>query len=130
MSINIIAVFPSLQYNFFCYLFLTFSMERKNTEKMAVVRSQIQKGKKKKTKASASQSRNTTSLRKGDTKHLLASPCLSDEIDEDYAEFLKTYDPQEVYPYTVSSGGEAESVLIVNTQEGVVQTVQAEDEKR
>jgi hypothetical protein len=97
-------------------------MERKNTEKRAAVRSQIQKGKKKKkkkTRASASQSRNTTGLRKAGTKHLPASPCLSDEIDEDYAEFLKTYDPQEIYPRTVSSGGEAESVLTVNTQEGV-----------
>jgi hypothetical protein len=64
-------------------------MERKNMEKGVAVRSQLQKGKKKKKLGvSASQSRDTTGLRKAKTKRLPASPCSSDEIDEDYAEFF------------------------------------------
>jgi hypothetical protein len=129
-------------------------MERKGTEKRAVVRSQIQKGKKKKMIGAPAPQKGTTNFLKVDVKRPPASPCFSDEIDEDYAEFLKTYDPhesyssgsdeidadyaeflktydpQEVYPYTVSSSGEAESALTVNTQERAVPPVQAKDGKR
>jgi hypothetical protein len=118
------------QLNLVAYILivLIFSMERKNMEKGVAVRSQLQKGKKKKKLGvSASQSRDTTGLRKAKTKRLPASPCSSDEIDEDYAEFLKTYDPQEFYPRAPSFGGEAESGLTIDTQEGMAKTAEAKD---
>jgi hypothetical protein len=40
----------------------------------------------------------------------------SDEIDADYAEFLKTYDPQEVYP-RVSSPREGKSNAMLESKE-------------
>jgi hypothetical protein len=68
-------------------------MDRKNTKKSAVERSKSQKGKKK-LEVSTSRSRRTS-----DPKRVKAEdiPKSSDslnsiETDEDYAEFLKTYD--------------------------------------
>jgi hypothetical protein len=69
-------------------------MDRKNTKKSVVERSKSQKGKKK-LEVSTSRSRRTN-----DTKRVKAEdiPDSSDsssfvETDEDYAEFLKTYNP-------------------------------------
>jgi hypothetical protein len=79
-------------------------MERESTEKNVVVRSKSQKGKKK-FDASASKSRRASGSKKVRAKDIPASPDSSgsNRTDEDYAEFLKTYDPQESYPHVSSS---------------------------
>ncbi|KAK2369522.1 hypothetical protein QL285_082651 [Trifolium repens] len=75
-------------------------MDRKNSKKTVAKRSKSQKGKKI-LEASASLSRRTTASRKVKAKQLPVSPSSlsSDDIDEDYAEFLKTYVPEEFYAY-------------------------------
>ncbi|KAK2391052.1 hypothetical protein QL285_064546 [Trifolium repens] len=67
-------------------------MDRNRSKKNVVERSKSQKGKKK-LDASASKSIRTNALRKVKAKSLPVSPSSSssDDIDEDYAEFLKTY---------------------------------------
>jgi hypothetical protein len=129
-------------------------MERRNTEKKAVARPKVQKGKRKKMLKAPALQRGATSLRKVDVQHPPVSPCLSDdfdedyveflktykphdgyfsgsdEIDEDYAEFLKTYDPQEVYPGGVSSSEEEDSGLTVNTQGKAGPSFQPKNKKR
>ncbi|KAK2388462.1 hypothetical protein QL285_062147 [Trifolium repens] len=75
-------------------------MDRKNYKKTVAKMSKSQKGKKT-LKASASLSRRTTASRKVKAKQPPVSPSSSssDDIDEDYAEFLKTYVPEEFYAY-------------------------------
>ncbi|KAK2362850.1 hypothetical protein QL285_087879 [Trifolium repens] len=75
-------------------------MDRKNPKKIVAKGSKSQKGKKT-LEASASLSRRTTVSRKVKAKHPSVSPSSSssDDIDEDYAEFLKTYVPEEFYVY-------------------------------
>jgi hypothetical protein len=75
-------------------------MDRKNTKENAVERSKSHKGKKK-LGVSASKSKRTNASKKVKAKSLLVSPSSSssDDIEEDYAEFLKTYIPEEFYTY-------------------------------
>ncbi|KAK2362973.1 hypothetical protein QL285_087993 [Trifolium repens] len=78
-------------------------MDRKNPKKIVAKGSKSQKGKKT-LETSASLSRRTTVSRKVKAKHPSVSPSSSssDDIDEDYAEFLKTYVPEEFYVYEPS----------------------------
>jgi hypothetical protein len=91
-------------------------MDRKNTKKTVVERSKSQKGKKK-MEASASKSRRTNASRRVKVKHLLVSPSSSssEDIDEDYAEFLKTYVPDEFYAYGPSPSVDEGSQITVES---------------
>jgi hypothetical protein len=82
-------------------------MDRKNTKKNDVARSKSQKGKKK-LEASASKSRRTNDSKRVKAKDIPvpSDSSSSDDTDEDYAEFLKTYDPQDSYPYGSLTGEE------------------------
>jgi hypothetical protein len=75
-------------------------MDRNNTKKNVVGKSRSQRGKKK-IDASASKPPRTKASRKVKAKNVPVSPSSSssDDIDEDYAEFLKTYIPEEFYVY-------------------------------
>ncbi|KAK2428560.1 hypothetical protein QL285_027073 [Trifolium repens] len=75
-------------------------MDRKNTKKNVVERAKSHKGKKK-LDASASKPQRTNASRKVKAKSIPVSPSSSsfNDIDEDYAEFLKTYVPEEFYAY-------------------------------
>ncbi|KAK2439679.1 hypothetical protein QL285_011175 [Trifolium repens] len=75
-------------------------MDRNNTKKNTVGKSKSQRGKKK-SDASASKPQRIDAPRKVKAKNVPASPSSSssDDIDEDYAEFLKTYIPEEFYVY-------------------------------
>jgi hypothetical protein len=75
-------------------------MARKNAKKSVAAELKTQRGKKK-LEGSTSTSRRTHDPKKAKAKDIpiLPDSSSSDEIDEDYAEFLKTYDPQEFYPY-------------------------------
>ena len=75
-------------------------MDRNNTKKNDVEKSKSKRGKKK-SDASASKPPQTKALRKVKAKNVPVSPSSSssDDIDEDYAEFLKTYVPEEFYVY-------------------------------
>jgi hypothetical protein len=71
-------------------------MDRKNTKKSAVERSKSQKGKKK-LEVSTSGFRRTSDPKRVKAEDIPNSSdsSSSGEADEDYAEFLKTYNPQE-----------------------------------
>ncbi|KAK2368870.1 hypothetical protein QL285_082035 [Trifolium repens] len=71
-------------------------MDRKNTKKSVVERSKSQRGKKK-LEVSTSRSRRTSDPKRVKARDIPNSPDSSSsvETDEDYAEFLKTYNPQE-----------------------------------
>ncbi|KAK2381880.1 hypothetical protein QL285_069456 [Trifolium repens] len=75
-------------------------MDRNSSKKNVIERSKSHKGKKK-LDASASKSRRTNASRKVKAKSPPVSPSSSssDDIDEDYAEFLRTYVPEEFYAY-------------------------------
>ncbi|KAK2380342.1 hypothetical protein QL285_068045 [Trifolium repens] len=91
-------------------------MDRNRSKKKVVERSKSQKGKKK-LDASASKSRCTNALRKVKAKSHPVSPSSSssDDIDEDYAEFLKTYVPEEFYAYGSPLGEEEGSQISVES---------------
>jgi hypothetical protein len=93
-------------------------MERKNTGKKVVTKSEPQIGKEK-LAASASKFRRTNESQKVKAKNVSISPDSSgsDSPDEDYAEFLKTYDPQESYPGACSAGEEEGSQITVESKE-------------
>jgi hypothetical protein len=88
-------------------------MDRNNTKNSVVEKSKSHKGKKK-LDASASKSRRTNASKKIKAKTIvvLSSSSSSDDTDEDYAEFLKTYDPQEYYPYDSPSGDEGSQITL------------------
>jgi hypothetical protein len=73
-------------------------MARKNAKKSTVAELKTQRGKKKLT-GSTSVSRRVNDPKKVKLKNpqLPSDSSSSDDIDDDYAEFLKTYDPQESY---------------------------------
>ncbi|KAK2410203.1 hypothetical protein QL285_045579 [Trifolium repens] len=75
-------------------------MDINNTRKNTVGKSKSQRGKKK-SDASASKPQRTNASRKFKAKNVPVSPSSSssDDVDEDYAEFLKTYVPEEFYVY-------------------------------
>ena len=91
-------------------------MNRKNSKKIVAKGSKSQKGKKT-LEASASLTRRTTVSRKVKAKHPSVSPSSSssDEIDEDYAEFLKTYVPEEFYVYGPSPPEDEGSQITVES---------------
>jgi hypothetical protein len=95
-------------------------MERKNVERSAVVRSKSQKGAKKRV-SSASKSRLVSGSKRMRVREAPVSPDSfgSDATGEDYAEFLRTYDPQESYSQVSSSGGEEGSQITVESRKGV-----------
>jgi hypothetical protein len=74
-------------------------MARKSSRKSGVADSKTQKGKKK-LDTSTSRSKRAHDLKAVKLKNppLPQDSSSSDDIDEDYAEFLKTYRPQEFYP--------------------------------
>ncbi|KAK2443355.1 hypothetical protein QL285_014467 [Trifolium repens] len=91
-------------------------MDRNNTKKNVVGKSQSQRGKKK-TEASASKPPRTKASRKVKVKNVPVSPSSSssDDIDEDYAEFLKTYVPEEFYIYGPSPSVDEGSQITVES---------------
>jgi hypothetical protein len=74
-------------------------MARKSSRKSGVTDSKTQKGKKK-LDASTSRSKRAHDLKAVKLKNppLPQDSSSSDDIDEDYAEFLRTYRPEECYP--------------------------------
>ncbi|KAK2457025.1 hypothetical protein QL285_004341 [Trifolium repens] len=91
-------------------------MDRNNTKKNIVGKSKSQSGKKK-TDASVSKPPRTNASRKVKAKNVPVSPSSSssDDIDEDYAEFLKTYVPEEFYAYGSPPGEEEGSQITVES---------------
>jgi hypothetical protein len=91
-------------------------MERKNAERGIVTRSKSPRVKKK-LDVSTSKPKRAARSKKGGARNIHVSPSSSgsDEIDEDYAEFLKTYDPQEFYP-SIPSHDEEESQITVESK--------------
>jgi hypothetical protein len=89
-------------------------MARKNAKKSTVVASKTQRGRKK-SEGSTSVSRRVNDPKRAKLKSfpLPSDSSSSDDMDEDYAEFLKTYDPQEFYPSGYASGEEGGSQLTV-----------------
>jgi hypothetical protein len=77
-------------------------MARKSSKKSTVAESSTRKGKKKLEEASL-RSRRAQDLKEAKLKNprLRQDSSSSDDIDEDYAEFLKTYRPKECYPPVV-----------------------------
>jgi hypothetical protein len=116
-------------------------MDRKNMDASAVTRSKSQRGGKK-LETSVSGSKRVVQPRKNKIRDVLVPSDSSesysadedyveflktyngdesyssgsDEIDADYAEFLKTYDPQESYPCNPPSGEEEGSHIIVESK--------------
>jgi hypothetical protein len=92
-------------------------MARKNAKKSVAAELKTQRGKKK-LEGSTSTSRRTHDPKKAKAKDIpiLPDSSSSDEIDEDYAEFLKTYDPQESYPYGSASGKDDGSQITVESK--------------
>jgi hypothetical protein len=91
-------------------------MDRNNVKKNVVGKSKSQRGKKK-FGASASKPPSNNTPRKVKAKNVTVSPSSSssDDIDEDYVEFLKTYDPQEFYPYGSPSREEGSQFTVGST---------------
>jgi hypothetical protein len=91
-------------------------MDKNCSKKDVIERSKSQKGKKK-LDASTSKSKRAKALRKVKAKNLPVSPSSSssDDIDEDYAEFLKTYVPEEFYAYGSPPGEEEGSQITVES---------------
>jgi hypothetical protein len=91
-------------------------MDRNNTKKNVVEKSKSQRGKKK-SDVSASKPQRTNAPRKVKAKSIPVSPSSSssDDIDEDYAEFLKTYVPEEFYAYGSPLGEEEGSQITVES---------------
>jgi hypothetical protein len=77
-------------------------------------------------------SRRTNESKKVKAKDFPASPdsSSSEKTDEDYAEFLKTYDPQESYPYDSSSGEEDESQITVESQKKMPKSLKAKSDSK
>jgi hypothetical protein len=130
-------------------------MDKKNTKKSVVVKSKSQRGKKK-LEVSTSRSRRTSDSKRVKAEDIPDSSdssssvetdedyaeflktynpqesCSSgsDKTDEDYAEFLKTYDPQESYPYDSDSREEEGSRVTVESQKKPPNYLKAKSSKR
>ena len=106
-------------------------MDRKNPKKIVAKGSKSQKGKKT-LEASASLTRRTTVSRKVKAKHPSVSPSSSssDDIDEDYAEFLKTYVPEEFYVYASPPGEEEGSQITVESAAKMPESSKVKTSKR
>jgi hypothetical protein len=129
-------------------------MDRKNTKKSVVERSKSQKGKKE-LGVSTSRSRRTNDPKRVKAEDILDSSdssssvetdenyaeflktynpqksCSSgsDKTNEDYAEFLKTYVPEESYPYDFDSGSEEGSRVTVESQKKPPNSLKAKSSK-
>jgi hypothetical protein len=93
-------------------------MARKNAKKSVVAELKTQR-ERKKLEGSTSTSRHTNDPKKAKAKDIPVLPdtSSSDEINEDYAEFLKTYDPRESYPYDSASREDDGSQITVESKE-------------
>ncbi|KAK2415514.1 hypothetical protein QL285_037988 [Trifolium repens] len=91
-------------------------MDRNNTKKNVVGKSKSQRGKKK-TDVSISKPARTNASRKVKAKNVPVSPSSSssDDIDEDYVEFLKTYVPEEFYAHGSPPAEEEGSKITVES---------------
>jgi hypothetical protein len=89
-------------------------MARKNSRKSTVAELRTQSGKKK-LGGSTLKSKHANDLKKIKVKNppLPQDSSSSDDIDEDYAEFLRTYNPQEFYPSGYTSGEDGGSQVTV-----------------
>jgi hypothetical protein len=96
----------------------SFTMARRKAKKSTVAESKTQRGKKK-LEGSTSVSRRINDPKKVKLKNipLPSDSSSSDDIDEDYAEFLKTYDPQESYPCDCASGEDDGSQVTVESKD-------------
>jgi hypothetical protein len=103
-------------------------MARKSSRKSTAVDLKTQRGKKK-LEGSTSQSTRAQDSKKVKPKNppLPQDSSSSDDIDEDYAEFLKTYNPQEFYPsgYTSEEDGGSQ----VTVEEGSQVTVESKEKE-
>ncbi|KAK2400861.1 hypothetical protein QL285_050514 [Trifolium repens] len=89
-------------------------MDRSDNKKRVVGRPKIQPAKKK-NGASSYKAPHEKSARKARAKNapVLPSSSSSEDIDEDYAEFLKTYVPEEFYDYGPSPSVDGGSQITV-----------------
>ncbi|MCH86331.1 hypothetical protein A2U01_0007186 [Trifolium medium] len=101
-------------------------MERKNTKVDTAKRSKSQK-EKKKVEASTSRPRRTRKSKEVKVEVVILSSDTSDSdsTDSDYAEFLRTYDPQESYPNTSSTDEEDGTVTTVDSGEKPPESLKA-----
>jgi hypothetical protein len=107
-------------------------MERKNaTKSVLATRSKSQKGRKK-LEVSASKSRRTNESKKVKAKGIPTSPdsSSSGKTNEDYIEFLKTYDPRESYPYDSPSREEDGSQITVESQKKTPKSLKVESDSK
>ncbi|KAK2458170.1 hypothetical protein QL285_005361 [Trifolium repens] len=106
-------------------------MDRSNTKKNVVGKSKSQRGKKK-TDVSASKPSRTKASTKVKAKNVPVSPSSSsyDDIDEDYAEFLKTYVPEEFYVYASPPGEEEGSSITVEPAAKTLESSKVKASKR
>ncbi|KAK2351872.1 hypothetical protein QL285_096887 [Trifolium repens] len=91
-------------------------MDRSDNKKHAVGKPKTRPGKKR-IGASASKPSRTNAPRKARAKNapVLSSSSSSEGIDEDYAEFLKTYVPEEFYAYGPSPSVDEGSQITVES---------------
>ncbi|KAK2389692.1 hypothetical protein QL285_063266 [Trifolium repens] len=91
-------------------------MDMSDNKKRAVGKPKTRPGKKRNS-ASSSKAPCTRALGKARAKSAPASPSSSssEDSDEDYAEFLKTYVPEEFYPYGPSPSVDEGSQITVET---------------
>jgi hypothetical protein len=93
-------------------------MARKNSKRSIAAELKTQEGKKK-LEGSTSKSKHANDPKKVKLNNPPSPPdsSSSDDIGEDYAEFLRTYDPREFYPSGYTSGEDAGSQLTVESKE-------------
>ncbi|KAK2444516.1 hypothetical protein QL285_015540 [Trifolium repens] len=91
-------------------------MDKSDNKKRSVGKPKTRPGKKK-TGASASKPPRTNASGKARAKNapVLPSSSSSEDIDEDYAEFLKTYVPEEFYAYGPSPSMDEGSQITVES---------------
>jgi hypothetical protein len=106
-------------------------MDMSNTKKNVVGKSRPQRGKKK-TDASASQPPRAKASWKVKAKNVPVSPSSSssDDIDEDYVEFLKTYVPEEFYVYASLPGEEEGSQITAESTAKMPKSSKVKTSKR
>ncbi|KAK2410943.1 hypothetical protein QL285_046276 [Trifolium repens] len=106
-------------------------MDRSGNKKNVVGKSRSQRGKKK-IDVSISKPPRTKASRKVKAKNVPASPSSSssDDIDEDYAEFLKTYVPEEFYAYGPSPSMNEGSQITVESAAGTSKSSKVKTTKR
>jgi hypothetical protein len=107
-----------------------FSMARKSFRKNVVANSNASKGKKKLGEPSR-RSKRVQELKEAALKNprLPQDSSSSDEIDEDYAEFLKTHNPQEFYHSGYTSEEEDGSLVTVEPKAKVTKSPRVQPPK-